>query len=110
MTPRNRSLTRAFALLAEIAGTRGATSVPRMARRLELPAATAHRLVASLESLGAVVKAKRGHYHIGQMVAELGRAADLRASLAALARPGLRKLARTYRKTAHLAVFDDDMV
>jgi IclR family acetate operon transcriptional repressor len=110
MTPPNQSLDKAFALLREIAAARGQMSIPQLAHKLGLPKATAHRLVTSLEEVGAVVKEKRGHYHIAPMIADLAAAADHRALMARIARPALKALARAHRKTAHLAALDGDMV
>lgn len=110
MTPHNQSLDKAFALLRAIAAAGGRVSIPQLARQLGLPNATAHRLVTSLEAVGAVVKEKRGHYHIAPMMADLATATDTRVLLARLARPALKALALAHRKTAHLGALDGDMV
>lgn len=110
MTPKNQSLDKAFAMLRAIAAAGGAISIPQLAARLDLPAATAHRLAASLLATGALVKEGRGRYHIGPLLADLAATADTRTIMTRIARPGLRALARRRGKTAHLAVLDGDMV
>lgn len=110
MTPKNQSLEKAFILLREIAAAKGRASIAEIARRIQLPAATAHRLAASMEAIGAVVKEKRGHYHIGPLVADLAAATAPDELMAKIARPHLKALARRHGMTAHLAILNGDMV
>ena len=109
MTPRAASLDKAFTLLTAIAARPGAP-LAELAARAGLPLSTAYRLIASLESLGLVLREKKGRYLVGPAILDLARGADLKQMMARASRPGLRKLARRFRRTAHMAVFEDDMV
>lgn len=110
MTPRTASLEKAVGLLRAIARAGGNASVAMLAAEAGLAPSTAHRLAASLEHQGLIIREKRGHYHIGPTVRELAASAEPRALLARFGRPHLQRLARQHKKTAHLAVFEGDMV
>lgn len=110
MTPRTFSLEKAFALLTEVARGGGNQPLAELAARVSLPLSTAHRLTASLEKLGLIVREKRGHYHVGPAVLELAEGVDLRGVMARVSRPVLQDLARRFQRTVHLAVFEADMV
>lgn len=110
MTPRTLSLEKAVGLLRAIARAGGDAPISSLAAETGLAPSTTHRLAASLERLGLIVREKRGHYHIGPLVRDLAATAEPRALLARVGRPHLQRLARRHRKTAHLAVFEGDMV
>jgi IclR family acetate operon transcriptional repressor len=110
MTPRTHALEKAFALLTAVAESRGSQSLPVLAERTQLPLSTAHRLIATLEGLGLIVREKKGRYFIGPVVMDLIRNITPHDVMARVSRPFLRDLARRYRMTVHLAVYEGDMV
>lgn len=110
MTPRTHALEKAFTLLTAVAESRGRQSLPVLAERAKLPLSTAHRLIATLEGLGLIVREKKGRYYIGPMVMDLIRNITPHDVMARVSRPFLRELARRFRMTAHLAVFEGEMV
>lgn len=110
MTPRTHSLEKAFALLTAVAESRGKQTLPALALRANLPLSTAHRLVTTLEGLGLIVREKKGHYYIGPMAMDLARNISPHDVMARVSRPFLRDLAKRYRMTVHLAVYEHDMV
>ncbi len=107
-TPRIQSVDRAFSLLACIAAQGGIESLPAMAARCGLSVATAHRLLATMESLGAVVHTAPGQYRIGMGVLQLSRGASVEGLLAAAAEPVLRRITQSLAPVAHLGVLDSE--
>jgi DNA-binding IclR family transcriptional regulator len=81
-------------------------SVTEIARELEMPTATAHRIVRALEGRSYLGKAG-SRYRLGFASVDLGRRAiasvDLRSRLGAV----LRELARTTEETVLLTVYDE---
>lgn len=76
-------------------------SAAAVARELELPRATAFRLLRTLERLGCLERAEDGAYRIGPWAA--GRASEARASHAAVVRAARSALDRLRDRTACLA-------
>lgn len=109
-TPRIQSVDRAFSLLACIARHGGRESLPTMAAQCGLSVATAHRLLTTMESLGAVIHTAPGEYRIGMGVIELSRCASQEGLLAAAAEPTLRRITQTLSPTAHLGVLDQEFM
>ena len=109
-TPRIQSVDRAFSLLACIARRGGSESLPTIAAQCGLSVATTHRLLATMESLGAVIHTSPGKYRIGMGVVELGRHASLDGLLAAAGEASLRRITQTITPTAHLGVLDSEFM
>lgn len=109
-TPRIQSVDRAFSLLACIARHGGRESLPTMAAQCGLSVATAHRLLSTMETLGAVIHVAPGEYRIGMGVLELSRCATQDDLLAATAEASVRRLAQAVGATAHLAVLDGEFM
>ena len=72
-TPEIKSVGKAFALLDCLAAEDDCISLPAMAKPCGLSVATAHRLLATLETLGAVVHTGPGEYAIGLRMLDLTR-------------------------------------
>jgi DNA-binding IclR family transcriptional regulator len=104
------AINRTLALFEALVRNGGHRPLSAIALELDLPPSTAHRMVALLVSRGLIAPARRGHYMAGLALAELGRRSDPNHILGEAARPLLRRLARAARTTAHLGVWDGDMV
>lgn len=107
-TPRIQSVDRAFSLLSHLARSGGCQSLPNMASGCGLTVATAHRLLATLETLGAVIHTGPGEYRIGMELVELAGTASPDKLLAAAAEPALNAIVRGIGHTAHVGVLDPD--
>lgn len=107
-TPRIQSVDRAFSLLSELANSGGCRSLPSMAAGCGLTVATAHRLLATLETLGAVIRTAPGEYRIGMGLVELASTATPAALVAAVAEPLLRKVIQDLGQTAHVGMLEAD--
>ena len=101
---------RAASLLIAVAGAQGDINLASHARALGIPLSSAYRIATTLARHGLLAQGLRGHYGPGLALAGLGGQADPRAILARTARPLARRLARKARATAHLGVFEGDMV
>jgi DNA-binding IclR family transcriptional regulator len=109
-TPRIQSVDRAFALLQQLFEPGVVCSLPVMAERSGLSMATAHRLLATLESLGAVIRTGPGGYRIGMGLHALTRGSTQQELLAAALQPVLAKLARALGLVVHAGVWDADQM
>ena len=77
-----------------------------IARELDLPTATAHRIVRALEDRSYLSKSAAG-YRLGFAAVDLGRRAMASVDLRARLGTPLRSLARATEETALLTVYDE---
>jgi len=77
-----------------------------LARRSDLPLATAHRLVGELVEWGALVRTADGAYVVGRRLWDLGLLAPVQSGLRQLASPFLHDIYAATLATVHLAVRD----
>ena len=110
MTKAAQSLEKALALLRAVGHGQGNISLTALAADLDIPLSTAHRLAATLEAQGFILREKRGYYHLGALLLDLAAASDFNNILARVSQPFLHRLARSIRQTVHLGVFEGDMV
>ncbi len=101
---------RALRLLTSIGGAGGEQSLAEHARRLSMPLPTAHRLARTLAHHGLLHASRRGHYTSGLVLRDLARQADVREMLVQVGQPVVRSLALELNLTAHLGVWDGEMV
>ncbi|MGF1645828.1 MAG: IclR family transcriptional regulator [Kineosporiaceae bacterium] len=97
---------KALALLGAFDGDHRELRLSELARRAEVPMATAHRLVGELAAWGALTRRPSGGYTIGQRLWDLGLLAPKPAGLRETASPFLHDLYAATRATVHLAVRD----
>ncbi|MCP3991294.1 MAG: IclR family transcriptional regulator [Actinomycetia bacterium] len=104
-----QSIERAFALLRALAV--GPAGVTELADRADLPKSTVARLLAALETEGAVEQVETGgEYRLGDTLADLAGAAAPGYNLVTAARPHLQELTNLTGETSGLAILDDDAV
>ncbi|MEV6350237.1 IclR family transcriptional regulator [Actinoplanes sp. NPDC051851] len=102
-----RSVTsRALDLLGAFDADHRSLSLSDLARRTEIPLATAHRLVAELQKWGALAREPDGSYVIGRRIWQLGLLAPVQSGLRQAASPFLHDLYGATLATVHLAVRD----
>lgn len=104
------ALDQALALLERIILSEGRRRLSDIAPTLDIPMSTAYRLVASLEERGLVVGVGGGRYTGGFVLAKWAALFRPTETLVAIARPFLKRLARTTKASAHLGVLETDMV
>ncbi len=100
----------AFAILRLIGARGPELSLADMAAALDLSPAAVHRLVATLQDVGAVVRLKRNAYSLSPGLGDLAGAVDATAVLTALARAPVKRLVQALDEVVHLGAFDGEMV
>ncbi len=98
-----RTVERALGLLAEVC-TEGSISLTDCARRAQLPASTALRLLRTLETTGFVTRAQDGTFRAGTRLIQLGALALSRQSMVVLAQPGLKRIVEQTGESTYLVI------
>jgi urocanate hydratase len=98
-----RTVERALELLAQVCAD-SPISLSECARRADLPASTALRLLRTLEGTGFVARDRRGAYRPGARVLQLGAQALGRQSLVELAQPSLGRIVERTGESTYLVV------
>jgi len=101
---------RVLALLDAFDSEHRSLSLSELARRADLPLATAHRLVAELVDWGALVRGADGEYVIGRRLWDIGLLAPSPSDLQQVASPFLHDIYAATRATVHLAVREGTQV
>jgi DNA-binding IclR family transcriptional regulator len=101
---------RVLALLGAFDADHRAMTLTELARRADMPLATAFRLVGELVEWGALVRRPSGEYVVGRRLWDLGLLAPVQSGLRQLASPFLHDLYAATLATVHLAVRDGTSV
>lgn len=102
-----QALSRGLALLESLAATENGATLTALAAAQKLPAPTAHRLLAALESAGFVRQDSHGVWTIGVRAHRVGSAFLEHRNLSTEAVPHLRRLMEQSGETANLAVVSE---
>lgn len=97
---------RALALLGVFDAEQPRLKLTELARRADLPLATAHRLAGELVTWGALERDADGHYSIGLRLWEAATLAPVAGRLREVALPFMQDLYEATRENIHLAVHD----
>jgi DNA-binding IclR family transcriptional regulator len=108
-TPASSTVAKAFRVLGLFLDNQELTAV-ECSRRLDMPRASAHRLLISLERSGAVEAVGGGRYVLSWSMFELGQRARNRERLADACRPVMDLLSARTGLPAVLGVLDNDTV
>jgi DNA-binding IclR family transcriptional regulator len=106
--PRTSVTSRVLAILGAFDVDHPALTLSDIARRANLPVATAHRLVGELVTGGALSRGADGAYTVGVRLWEVGLLTPLHTRLREVALPYLQDLHAAVRENVHLAVRDGD--
>lgn len=101
---------RVLALLGAFDADHRSMTLTELARRADMPLATAFRLVGELVEWGALVRRASGEYVVGRRLWDLGLLAPVQSGLRQLASPFLHDLYAATLATVHLAVRDGTSV
>jgi DNA-binding IclR family transcriptional regulator len=102
-----QSLDRAFDLLEAFQSGEEERGVAELARELELPRATVHRLLSSLAHRGFLAQDERtGKYRLGLKLFELGSMVGDALDLKRIAHPAMVELMKQSGETTHLVVLE----
>lgn len=102
----NRSVDRASRLLSVFSLEDPALSLAELARRVELPKATVHRLASALLAGGLLTQGADGRYGLGVKMLELGAIVRENLDIVQLTRPAVEMLARASGETVLVATVD----
>ena len=109
-TPKNQSVQKAFALLRSFRGAEEWVTNAELSRRTGLSEACAHRLMKTLEEIGAVVRDRRGCYRPGMVLATLSKDVAVGDLIRATSEDLLAGLAARLKGVVHVGVLSSAMV
>ncbi len=109
-TPKNQSVQKAFALLRSFRGAEEWVTNAELSRRTGLSEACAHRLMKTLEEIGAVVRDRRGCYRPGMVLATLSKDVAVGDLIRATSEDLLANLAARLKGVVHVGVLHNGMV
>ncbi len=109
-TPRNYSVIKAFEILKAFRDAEGWLSSCELSRRANLPQASGHRLIKTMEEIGVIAKGKRGQYRPGMLLLSISRGVPLLYLLRDAGNPVLTNLATSLDLTAHVAVLKNGAI
>ena len=109
-TPKNQSVQKAFALLRSFRRPEEWVTNAELSRRAGLSEACAHRLMKTLEELGAVVRDRRGCYRPGMVLATLSKDVAIGDLIRATSEDVLNDLAAKLKGVVHVGVLENGMV
>lgn len=101
---------RLLALLGAFDSEHRSLTLSELARRAELPVATAYRLLGELVVGGVLVRRASGEFVIGRRLWDLGLLAPVQSGLRQVASPFLHDIYGATLATVHLAVRDEMQV
>jgi DNA-binding IclR family transcriptional regulator len=110
MTPKNRSVLRAFSILRVFHHEDEWVSVSEIGRRASLPFASTYRLLQTLEETGAVERAENGSYRLGYLIAALSQNVDIDDCLFKASRDLMIGLSRELNVSTFIGRMDAGMV
>jgi DNA-binding IclR family transcriptional regulator len=109
-TPKNQSVQKAFALLRSFRDAEEWVSSAELSRRTALSEACAHRLMKTLEDIGAVVRDRRGCYRPGMALVMLSNSVAIGDLIRVTAESLLANLAAGLKGVVHVGVLTNGMV
>jgi IclR family transcriptional regulator, acetate operon repressor len=102
-----QSLTRGLSILEALADAEGGLTLTDLAHRVDLPASTAHRLLATLEKMGYVYQAgDLGLWYVGLQAFTVGSTFLANRDFVAQSHAYMRRLMEQSGETANLAILD----
>jgi IclR family acetate operon transcriptional repressor len=109
-TATTRSVWKAFQLLRSLRSAGDWLTGAELSRLVGLPATSGHRLLQTLEEVGAVVRDTRGRYRPGMLLFDATCGLSRNEVIREAANPLLLDLSHRVQATVHVAVLEDGMV
>lgn len=110
LSKRNNLVRKAFAILKGFHSPDEWLTCQELSLRANLPKASGHRLVQTLEEIGAVVRGPHGRYQLGMLFVSFSRNVAPHTLLRRVADPILCDLAKDLELTVHMGILSGGMV
>jgi IclR family acetate operon transcriptional repressor len=107
---KNSLILRAFLVLDALRGPEEWLSSADLSQRAGLPKASGHRIIKTLEEIGAVVRGPHGRYGLGMLLVALSHSVAIRELLYETSNTALADLSRRLNLTVHMGTLDEGMV
>ena len=109
-TPTNNSVLKAFAILKAFRESDAWLSCTEISQRAQMPIASGHRLLQTLEQVGAVIRGPQGRYKPSVLLCSLSRKVSLETILPQVGQSSVRELANAFDLTVHIGLLENGMV
>ncbi len=107
---KNNLIWKSFSILQAFRHPGEGLTSHELSRRANLPKASGHRLVQTLEEVGALVRGSNGRYRLGMLLLSLSHNVAVKELLLEVGRPLLIELSARLDMTIHLGMLENDMV
>ena len=107
---KNNLVRHAFAILQAFRGSEEWLTSRELSQRARLPKSTGHRLILTLEELGAVVRGPHGRYRPGMLLVSLSQEVAIPELLREVSQKIMQDLAARLHLTVHLGALEEGMV
>jgi DNA-binding IclR family transcriptional regulator len=107
---KNNLIWKGFSILKAFRHPSECLTSHEISRRSNIPKASCHRLVQTLEEVGAIVRGANGRYRLGMLLLFLAQNVAVKDLLREVGRPLLADLSARLNMTIHLGMLENDMV
>jgi IclR family acetate operon transcriptional repressor len=107
---KNNLVRKTFSILRAFQHAEECLTSQELSKRANMPKASCHRLVQTLEEVGALTRGAHGRYRLGMMLSSLSRNVASNELLREVGSPILNDLAARRNLTLHLGVLEGGMV
>jgi IclR family acetate operon transcriptional repressor len=107
---KNNLIWKSFSILRAFQHPSECLTSHELSRRANLPKASCHRLVQTLEEVGVIVRSANGRYRLGMLLSSLSQNVAVKELLREVGRPLLVDLSARLDMTIHLGMLENDMV
>jgi IclR family acetate operon transcriptional repressor len=107
---KNNLVRKTFSILRAFQHSNEWLTSQELSRRVDMPKASCHRLVQTLEEVGAIVRGPNGRYRLGMLLLSLSKNVASKELLYEIGSPILRDVAVSLNLTVHLGMLESGMV
>jgi IclR family acetate operon transcriptional repressor len=107
---KNNLVRKTFSILRAFQHSNEWLTSQELSRRVDMPKASCHRLVQTLEEVGAIVRGPNGRYRLGMLLLSLSKNVASKELLCEIGSPILRDVAGRLNLTVHLGMLESGMV
>jgi IclR family acetate operon transcriptional repressor len=108
--PKNKLVRKAFIMLRAFHGAEEGLTSQELSQRARLPKASGHRLIQTLEDIGAVMRGPDGRYRLGMTLVSLSADVAVDDLLRETSLAPLKKISERLDLTVHMGLLEDGMV